>query len=107
MRLTSYSIIAFRPCSTLAYSPPAGFPGLYFTPRLAPPLVLTVDLRFIIFILFQLVSWDSAVGTATGYRLDGQGFGVRVPVEQDSSLYTSSHRSWGPPCQWVPGVPGV
>jgi hypothetical protein len=37
-------------------------------------------------VLFHYVSQDSAVGITTGYRLDGQGAGVRVPVGQDFSL---------------------
>jgi hypothetical protein len=31
-------------------------------------------------------SWDSAVGIATGYELDGRGDGVRVPGREEFSL---------------------
>jgi hypothetical protein len=40
----------------------------------------------------------SLVGIATGYRLDGRGIGVRVPVW--SRIFISSYRPdrlWGPP----------
>jgi hypothetical protein len=43
-------------------------------------------------------SRDSAVGIATGYRLDDRGIEVRVPV--GSRIFSSPHRShrlWGPP----------
>jgi hypothetical protein len=43
-------------------------------------------------------SRDSVVGIATGYGLDCQGVGVRVPVE--SRIFSSSrppNRLWGPP----------
>jgi hypothetical protein len=43
-------------------------------------------------------SRDSVVGTATGYGLDDQGVGVRVPV--GSRIFTSPRRPdrhWGPP----------
>jgi hypothetical protein len=41
---------------------------------------------------------DSSVGVATGYRLDDQGVGVRVPV--GSRFFSSPRRPdrfWGPP----------
>jgi hypothetical protein len=58
-------------------------------------------------------SRDSAVGIVTGYGLDDQGVGVRVPVE--SSIFCSPRRPepvlgpTQPPIQWIPGVlsPGV
>jgi hypothetical protein len=90
MRSAWYYAIFFWPCSTLVYSPLVGSPGLYFTPRLASPLVLIVDFRFIICIV-SLLSRDSAFRTATGYRLHGRGVGVRVPVQQDSSLLHVFH----------------
>jgi hypothetical protein len=37
--------------------------------------------------IWKEVSWDSAVGIATGYGLDGRGVGVRVPVGQDFCLF--------------------
>jgi hypothetical protein len=43
------------------------------------------------------LSWDSAVGLATGYGLDGRGVGVRVPV--GSRIISSPRRPdrlWGP-----------
>jgi hypothetical protein len=57
-------------------------------------------------------SWDNTVGIATGYMLDGQRVGVRVPVCQDFLLSTSSGPVLGPtqpPKQWVQGAlsPGV
>jgi hypothetical protein len=42
------------------------------------------------------MSWDIVVGIATGYGLEGQGVGFRVPVE--SRIYTS------PIVQTVSGV---
>jgi hypothetical protein len=61
----------------------------------------------------QFRNRDSVVGTATGYGLDYQGVGVRVPVE--SRIFSSPpcpDRLWGPPnhlIQWVPVAlsPGV
>jgi hypothetical protein len=58
-------------------------------------------------------SRDSAVGTATGYGLDGWGVGVRVPV--GAGLLSSPHRPelyFGPtqpPIQRLPGAlsPGI
>jgi hypothetical protein len=44
------------------------------------------------------MSQDSAVGIATGYRLDDKGSELRVPVE--SRIFSSSCRPdqlWGPP----------
>jgi hypothetical protein len=38
-------------------------------------------------------SWDSAVGIATGCRLDGRGFGVRVPVDNVPSKLRARPRS--------------
>jgi hypothetical protein len=43
-------------------------------------------------------SWDSVVGIATSYWLDGRGVGVRVPV--GSRIFSSPSRPdrfWGPP----------
>jgi hypothetical protein len=43
-------------------------------------------------------SRDSAIGIATVYGLDDQGFGVRVPV--GSRIFSSPHHSdwfWSPP----------
>jgi hypothetical protein len=34
-----------------------------------------------------LRSWDSVVGIASGYGLDGRGVGVRVPVGHEFSLF--------------------
>jgi hypothetical protein len=39
-------------------------------------------------------SWDSSVGTATGYWLDDRGVGVRVPV--GSRIFTSTSRGIHP-----------
>jgi hypothetical protein len=55
---------------------------------------------------------DSAVGIATGYGLDDQGVGVRVPVGSRIFFSKSSRLALGstqPPIQWVPGAlsPGV
>jgi hypothetical protein len=38
------------------------------------------------FVFKHTKSWDSVLGIATGYGLDDQGFGVRVPVGQEFSL---------------------
>jgi hypothetical protein len=52
---------------------------------------------------------DSAVGIATGYGLDDQGFGVRVPVGGKNFHFSMSSRSTlgptQPSIQWVPGAP--
>jgi hypothetical protein len=46
--------------------------------------------------IYLLRSWDSAVGIATGYRLDDRGVGVRVPV--GSRIFSSRpDRLRGPP----------
>jgi hypothetical protein len=56
-------------------------------------------------------SRDSAVGIATGYGLDDQGIGVRVPVRSRIFITSSSSAvgSTQPPIQGVPGAlsPGV
>jgi hypothetical protein len=51
---------------------------------------------------------DSAVGMATGYRLDGRGFGFRALV--GSRIFSSPRRPdrlWGPPSLLSNGVPGA
>jgi hypothetical protein len=54
---------------------------------------------------------DSVVGIATGYGLDDQGVGVRVPIW--SRIFSKSSRPalgpTQPPIQWIPGAlsPGV
>jgi hypothetical protein len=48
--------------------------------------------------MFTIKSRGSAVGRASGYRLDDRGAGVRVPVV--SRIFTSPYRPdrlWGPP----------
>jgi hypothetical protein len=52
---------------------------------------------FHLYLMMEL-NRDSSVGIATGYRLDGRGVGVRVPVGPTQ-----------PPIQWVLGAlsPGV
>jgi hypothetical protein len=40
-------------------------------------------------------SRDSAAGVSTGYRLDDQGVGVRVPMEQEFSLLHIVHTDTG------------
>jgi hypothetical protein len=52
-------------------------------------------------------SGDIAVGTATGYRLDDKGVGVRVPV--GARLFPSPcrlDRLWGPPSLLYNGYRG-
>jgi hypothetical protein len=55
-----------------------------------------------------LTSWDSAVGIATDYGLDG--WGVAVWVLVGARIFSSPHcpdQFWGPtqpPIQWVPGA---
>jgi hypothetical protein len=57
-------------------------------------------------IYYDVTSRDSVVGIATGYGLDDQGVGVRVPV--GSRIFsTSSRPALGPshpPVQWVRGA---
>jgi hypothetical protein len=53
-------------------------------------------------------SRDSVVGIATGYGLDGQGVGVRVPVW--ARIFTSPcrpNRLWGPPNPLSNGYRGL
>jgi hypothetical protein len=53
-------------------------------------------------------SRDSAVGTATGYGLDGRGVGVRVPV--GSRIFSSPRRTerlWGSPSLLPNGYQGL
>jgi hypothetical protein len=53
-------------------------------------------------------SRDSVVGIATGYGLDDQRVGVRVPVE--ARIFTSpcrSDRLWGPPNPLSNGCRGL
>jgi hypothetical protein len=51
-------------------------------------------------------SRDSAVSITTGYGLDDQWVGVRVPVRVTNFLFSTSSRpalgSTWPPIQWVP-----
>jgi hypothetical protein len=50
------------------------------------------------FLYLRDVSWGSAVGIATAYRLDDQGVGVEVP--EGSRIFSSPHcpdRLWGSP----------
>jgi hypothetical protein len=45
----------------------------------------------------EIKSRDSAVGMATGYGLDDQGFGIRVPVEAKTVIpQRRPDRLWGP-----------
>lgn len=49
--LNAFCLVFYNPLLTmftLVYSPLAGFPGLYFTPRLTPTLVTIIDFRFIV-----------------------------------------------------------
>jgi hypothetical protein len=49
-------------------------------------------------IIKSIMSRESAVGIATGYGLDDQGVGVRVPL--GSRIFSSPRRPdrlWGPP----------
>jgi hypothetical protein len=55
-----------------------------------------------------MMSRDSVVGIAIGYRLDGQGVGVRVPG--GSIIFSSPrrpHRYWGPPNLLSNGYQGL
>jgi hypothetical protein len=58
-----------------------------------------------------LMFTDSAVGIATGYGLDDQGVGVRVPVGLRifSTSSRPAMRPTQPPIQWIPAAlsPGV
>jgi hypothetical protein len=58
---------------------------------------------FLFFIAFyslhsSSMSRDSSVGIATGYKLDGRGEGVRIPVRAGFfSFPRCPDRLWGPP----------
>jgi hypothetical protein len=57
-----------------------------------------ISIRFNIISFLSIGSRDSVVGIATGYGLDDQEVGVRVPV--GSRVFSSPHRPhrlWGPP----------
>jgi hypothetical protein len=80
---------------------------IFFTPFLRIPLLVRL-----IFTTFPLscIAWrrNSVVDIATGYGLDGQGVGVRVP--EGSRIFSSpALRPTQPPIQWVPEAlsPGV
>jgi hypothetical protein len=57
--------------------------------------------------IFTCLCQFCAAGIATGYRLDGRGVGVPVPVGSRISLFSTSSRSalgpTQPPIQWLPG----
>jgi hypothetical protein len=60
--------------------------------------ILHGDLQTVIKKTICQCSWDSAVGIATGYGLDDQGVGVRVPV--GARIFISPcrpDRLFGPP----------
>jgi hypothetical protein len=65
-----------------------------------PPSLLTVGP--VTRIILQGITWDSSVGIATGYWLDGRGVGVRVAV---GSRIVSSPL-WGPPSLLSDGYGG-
>jgi hypothetical protein len=51
-----------------------------------------------------MVSRDGAVGIATGYGMDGQGVGVRVPVGSQIFSPRRPDGFWGShSLQWLPG----
>jgi hypothetical protein len=51
-------------------------------------------------------SRESAVGTATGYRLDGRGVGVRVPVRARFFLHVAQTGSGAHPAFYSMGIEG-
>jgi hypothetical protein len=59
-------------------------------------------------IIVRKLSRDSTVGVATGYRLDGQGLGVRVPVGA-RFFFSLCHPDWfwGPPSLLSNGYQGL
>jgi hypothetical protein len=73
--------------------------------QIFPPIVLTV---WFYYALLKYRSQDSAVGTVTGYGLDGRGVGVWVPVR--ARLFSSPchpDRFWDPPCLLSSGYQGL
>jgi hypothetical protein len=53
-------------------------------------------------------SWDSAVGKATGYRLDGRGVGFRVPIRARFFAYSRRpDRFWDQPSLLSDGYRGL
>jgi hypothetical protein len=70
--------------------------------------VLLLIMLIYIKVLVNMKSQDSAVGIVTGYGLDDQGVGVRVPV--GARFFTSPcrpDRLWGPPSLLSNGEPGA
>jgi hypothetical protein len=62
----------------------------------------------IIMIIIIIQNRDSAIGTETGYALDGPGVGVRVPVR--AKVFSSPRRPdrlWGPPSLVSNGYRGL
>jgi hypothetical protein len=61
-----------------------------------------------IYTIYFKSSRDGVVGIATGYGLDDQEVGVRVPVGVKNFLFSTSCRlalgPTQPPIQWVPGA---
>jgi hypothetical protein len=66
--------------STLCFS--ACIVSIYFFLYFIAGLLISL----IYWLLILVLSWDSAVNITTGYRLDGQGVGVQVPVGARISL---------------------
>jgi hypothetical protein len=56
-------------------------------------------------LMTPLQNWDSAVGIATGYGLDGRGVGIRVLLGARIFSYTRRpDQLWGPPSLLSLGV---
>jgi hypothetical protein len=70
-----------------------------YTPSSEPFRIGIIEFidRYIYIYIYEY-NWDSSVGIATGYELDDQVDGIRVPVgERIFSSPSRPDRLWGPP----------
>jgi hypothetical protein len=69
---------------------------------------LLLNLRTFLLFSLSFRSWDSAVGIATGYGLEGRGVEIRISV--GVRFFSSPYRPdrfWGPPTLLCNGYRGL